>query len=69
MHPHMEIRFELATKPAVKGPIGVVSFASIAYVTTQAQNWYGISCALLIGIIGGVISTYQTPSLCASHTS
>jgi hypothetical protein len=57
MHPYMEIRFELATEPAVKGTIAVVSCVSIAYVTTHAQNWYGTSCALLIGIISVVIRT------------
>ncbi len=69
MHPHMEIRFKLATRPAVKGTIAVVSCMSIAYVATHTQNWYGTSCALLIGIISVVIGTYQTPPLCASCTS
>jgi hypothetical protein len=69
MHPHMEIHFKLATKPAVKGTIAVVSWVSIAYVATHAQNWYGTSCARLIGIISVVIGTYQTPPLCASSTS
>ncbi len=69
MHPHIEIRFDLATKPAVKGTIAVVSCVSIAYITTHVQNWYGASCALLIGIISVVIETYQTPPLCASHAS
>jgi hypothetical protein len=69
MHPHMEIRFKLATKPAVKCTIAVVSCMSIAYATTHAQNWYGTSCALLIGIISIVIGTYQMPPLCASRTS
>jgi hypothetical protein len=40
MHHHMEIRFELATKPAVKGTMAMVSCVSIAYVATHAQNWY-----------------------------
>jgi hypothetical protein len=65
----MEIRFKLATKPAVKGTITVVSCVSIAYVATLAQNWYGTSCALFIGIISVIIETYQTPPLCASHSS
>jgi hypothetical protein len=69
MHTHMEIRFELATKPAVKGSIAVASCVSIAYIATHAQNWYGSFCALLIGIISVVIETYQTPPLCASRTS
>jgi hypothetical protein len=57
----MEIHFELAAKQAVKGTIMVVSCVSIAYVATHAQNWYGTSCALLIGIISVVIGTYQMP--------
>jgi hypothetical protein len=65
----MEILFDLATKPAVKGSIAVVSCVSIAYVATHAQNWYGTSCALLIGIISVVIGTYQTPPLCTSYSS
>jgi hypothetical protein len=65
----MEICFKLATKPAVKGTIAIVSCVSIAYIATHAQNWYGTSCALLIGIISVVIGTYQTPLLCASCTS
>ncbi len=65
----MEIRFELATKPAVKGTIAVVSCVSIAYVATHAQNWYGTSWALLIGIINVIIGTYQMPPLCASCSS
>ncbi len=69
MHPHMEIRFKLATKPAVKGTLVVVSCVSIAYVATHTQNWYGTSCTLLIGIISVVIGTYQMPPLRASSTS
>jgi hypothetical protein len=65
----MEICFELATKPAVKGIIAVVSCLSIAYVATRVQNWYGTSCAILIGIISFVIGTYQMPPLHASCTS
>ncbi len=62
----MEIRFELATKPAVKGTITVVSCASIAYIATHTQNWYRTSCAFLIGIISVIIGTYQTPPLYAT---
>ncbi len=69
MHPHMEICFKLATKPAVKDTITMVSCMSIAYVAMHAQNWYGTSSTLLIGIISVVIGTYQMPPLCTSHTS
>jgi hypothetical protein len=68
MHPLMEIHFELATKPAVKGTIAIVSCVSIAYVAIHAQNWYGTSCALLISITSVTIGTYQMPLLCASST-
>jgi hypothetical protein len=63
MHPHMEIRFELATKSAVKGTIPMDSCMSIAYIATHSQNWYGTFCALLIGIISIIIETYQMPPL------
>jgi hypothetical protein len=71
MHPHMEICFELPTKPAVKvkGTIMVVSCISIAYIAIHVQNWYRASCCRLIGVISVVIGTYQTPPLCASRTS
>jgi hypothetical protein len=65
----MEICFEPTSKPAVKGTIKLVSCVSIAYIAIHTQNWYGTSCALLIGIISVVISTYQMPPLCASRTS
>jgi hypothetical protein len=70
MHHLMEICFELATEPAVKGTIAVISCVYIVYVTTDTQNWYGTSCALLIGIISVVIRTYQMPPLAlATHSS
>jgi hypothetical protein len=68
MRPLMEISFKLATKPAVKGTVTVVSWVSIASITTHAQNWYGILCALLVGIISVIIGAYQMPPLCASTT-
>jgi len=34
----MEIKFELATEPAVKGTITVVACVSIAYVPTHAET-------------------------------
>jgi hypothetical protein len=69
MHHHMEICFEFATEPAVKGTIAVVSCVSIAYIATHVQNWYGTSCALLISIISVVIGIYQMLPHCTSHTS
>ena len=60
----MEICFELATEPAVKGTIAVVSYVSIAYVATHTKTPYRFASALLIGIIGVIIGTYKTPPLC-----
>ena len=62
----MEIKFELATEPAVKGTIAVVACVSIAYIATHAETPYGFATAFLIGtMIGIVIGTYKTPPLCA----
>jgi hypothetical protein len=59
----MEIRFELATEPAVKGTIAVVSCISIAHVATHTKTPYRFASAFLIGIIGVIIGTYKTPPL------
>jgi hypothetical protein len=59
----------LATEPAVKVTIAAVSWLSIIYVATHAQNWYGTSCALLTGIMSVVVRTYQMPPLHDSCTS
>ena len=54
----MEIKFELATEPAIKGTIAV-----IAYIATHAETPYGFAASFLIGTIGIVIGTYKTPPL------
>jgi hypothetical protein len=59
----MEIKFELATEPAVKGTIAVVACISIAYVATHAETPYGLASSFLICIIGIIIGTYKTPPL------
>jgi hypothetical protein len=59
----MEIKFELATEPAVKGIIAIVACISIAYVSTHANTPYGFASSFLIGIIGIIIGTYKTPPL------
>ncbi len=59
----MEIKFKLATEPAVKGTITVVACVSIAYIATHAETPYGCGSAFLIGAIGIVIGTYKTPPL------
>jgi len=53
----MEIKFKLATEPAVKGTIAAVACASIAYVSTHAETPYGFVPSFLIGIIGIIIGT------------
>ncbi len=65
----MELKFKLAADPAVKATIAVVACTSIAYVTTHAQNWFGVIAALIIGVIGVIISTYKTPPLCNIKSS
>ena len=59
----MEIKFELATEPAIKGTIAVVACISIAYIATIAETPYGFASLFLIGTIGIVIGTYNTPPL------
>ena len=59
----MEICFELATEPIVKGTITVVSCVSIAYVATHTKTPYRFASALLIGVIGVIIGTYKMPPL------
>ena len=57
----MELKFELATKPAMKGTIAVIACISIAYVSTHADTPYGFASSFLIGIIRIIIRTYKTP--------
>ena len=59
----MEIKFELATEPAIKGTIAVVACVSIAYIATHAETPYGFASSFLIGTIGIVIGTHNTPPL------
>jgi hypothetical protein len=37
----MEIKFEIATEPAVKGTIAIVACVSIAYIATQPKPHTG----------------------------
>jgi hypothetical protein len=59
----MEIRFELATEPDVKGTIAVVACILIAYVSTQAATLYSFAFSSLSGIIGVIIGTCKTSPL------
>jgi hypothetical protein len=65
----MELKFDLATEPAVKATIAVVACTSIAYVTTHAQNWFGVIAALIIGVVSVFIGTYKLPPPCAIKSS
>jgi hypothetical protein len=65
----MELKFDLATEPAVKATIAIVACTSIAYITTHAPNWFGVITTLIIGVICVFIGTYKTPPLCAVKSS
>ena len=57
----MEIKFELATEPAVKGTIAVVACVSIAYIATHSESPYGFASSFLIEIIGVNGTLTHTP--------
>jgi hypothetical protein len=59
----MEIKFKLATEPAIKGTIAFVDCISIAYIATHVEIPYGFASSFLIGTIGIIIGTYKTPPL------
>ena len=65
----MEIKFELATEPAVKGTIAVVACLLLAYVATHANTQYGFASSFLVGIISVISGKYKTPPLHAPACS
>jgi hypothetical protein len=65
----MELKFKLATEPAIKATIAVVACTSIAYVITHAQNWFGVIATLIIGVISVIIGICKTPPLSAVKSS
>ncbi len=65
----MELKLELAIEPAIKATFAVVACTSIAYMTTHAQNWFGVIATLIIGVNSVIIGTYKTPPLCAIKSS
>ncbi len=65
----MELKFKLATEPAVKATIAVIACTSIVYVTSHAQNWFGVIAALILGVISVIIGTYKTPPIHAFKSS
>ncbi len=61
----MELKFKLATEPAVKAVIALGTFAGITCIITNSPNMFGISsCVLIIGLALG-IGTHCTPPLSA----
>ena len=46
----MELKFELATEPAVKATIADGACCSIAHIATHSQNLFGIVALVIIGI-------------------
>jgi hypothetical protein len=60
----MEIRFKLATEPAVKVLIALVACISIAYMVTRTDAYIGLAGAVIIGLIAVVLWTSKTPPLC-----
>jgi hypothetical protein len=65
----MELKFELATEPAVKAVIAIGAFASITTVITNSPNVFGISGCVLITSLALIIGTYCTPPLHARATN
>ena len=59
----MELRFELATEPAIKATIAVGACWAISHVATHSQNLFGSIAALIIGTLAVIIGTYKTPPL------
>ncbi len=59
----MELKFELATEPAVKATIAVGACWAFSHVATHTQNLFGTLAALIIGSLAVFIGTYKTPSL------
>jgi hypothetical protein len=59
----MQLRFELATEPAVKALIALVVCISIAYTVTCTNSYIGLAGPAIIGLIAVVIGTYKTPPL------
>ena len=59
----MEIKFELATEPAVKALIAIGAFSGITTIITITPNVFGIIGCLLISVLAIIIGTYKTPPL------
>jgi Ni,Fe-hydrogenase III small subunit len=64
----MELKFKLATEPAVKAVIAIGAFAGITTIFTNSPNVVGISGCVLIGVLAITIGSYKTPPLCVCST-
>jgi hypothetical protein len=64
----MELKFELATEPAVKAVIAVGAFLGITKVITTCPNTFGVSGCVLITGLALLLCTYCTPPLRARAT-
>jgi hypothetical protein len=62
----MELKFELATEPAVKAVIAISAFTGITRIMTNSPNAFGISGCVLIADLAFIIGTYCMPPLCGS---
>ena len=65
----MELKFKLATEPAVKATIAVGACWAISQVTTHLQNLFGSIATLIIGILAVVIGTHKTPPIQANRSA
>ncbi len=65
----MELKFELATEPAVKAVIMFGTCSCITTVITNSPNMFGISGCVLVAGLALIIGTYRTPPLCARATN
>jgi hypothetical protein len=67
----MELKFELATEPAVKAAIAIGAFTGITSIITNSPNAFGLSGCVLITGLALIIGTYKMPPLrtCTNYSS
>ena len=65
----MELKFELATEPAVKAVIAVGAFLGITKIITICPNTFGVIGCVLITGLALLLGTHRTPPLRARATS
>ncbi len=59
----MELKFKLATEPAIKAAIAIGAFASITRIISNSLNMFGIGGCDFITGLALIINTYKTPPL------